>query len=211
MKFKVGWSKLGGESVEVEAEDRWKAVVEASKLLGLDKAFPMSFLYKEASVKRPGKEALGRRKSLEEEERGSQVDQLGASLRGLEGEFGSLVGGECPICGESGILVPYESSGFKGDICRGCSSLLGVPKTFEVLLEDSPIEVLRLYLECLKGLTQDFASGRLGLREGFISFLRRRGEASRVEVEPWIRKVPRRRGGVVPKGEFKVVLEGGDE
>lgn len=80
MRYKVSWEGLGGKVIEVDAETRWEAVAEASSTLGLDKVFPGSFLYKTASVKRPGKENLGRRRSVDAEERKSRIEKIEESL-----------------------------------------------------------------------------------------------------------------------------------
>ena len=52
MKFRVGWKDLGGVEVEVDAEDRWDAVVKAATKLGIDSKMPMQGLFEAASVKK---------------------------------------------------------------------------------------------------------------------------------------------------------------
>jgi len=53
MEVKVSWESLGGVEVEVnDADDRWDAVVKASKILGIDGKIPMQVLFDTASVKK---------------------------------------------------------------------------------------------------------------------------------------------------------------
>ena len=50
MKFRVGWKGLGGVEVEVDAGDRWDAVVKAAAKLGIDSKMPMQALFDAARV-----------------------------------------------------------------------------------------------------------------------------------------------------------------
>lgn len=53
MKWKVAFKVLPDMEVEVEAEDRWSAVVAAAERLGLDKeSYSMSALFTHATVKK---------------------------------------------------------------------------------------------------------------------------------------------------------------
>lgn len=57
MKYVVSWPKvkeLMGKEVEVEAEVRWDAVVEAAVKLGIAEVAPMQQLFDTASVKKVG-------------------------------------------------------------------------------------------------------------------------------------------------------------
>jgi hypothetical protein len=55
MRWIVSWEKaegLEGKEVEVEGEDRWAAVVNASKKLGIETVAPMQQLFNAASVRK---------------------------------------------------------------------------------------------------------------------------------------------------------------
>lgn len=55
MKWIVSWNKvedMEGKEVEVEGEDRWAAVVNASKKLGIEGVAPMQQLFNAASVRK---------------------------------------------------------------------------------------------------------------------------------------------------------------
>jgi len=57
MQYLVSWKGiegLGGKEIEVEADDRWDAVVKASVKLGLDKLVPMQLLFDNAGVRKAG-------------------------------------------------------------------------------------------------------------------------------------------------------------
>jgi len=66
-------SKIVWPSMVVEAEDRWEALVKAVKHLGIEKTFPMRYLWKKASIVK--KERKGTREFRVESDL-SKIDSL---------------------------------------------------------------------------------------------------------------------------------------
>ena len=194
MHWKVSWKELGGGSIEVEAEDRWGAVTKAAGVLGLDKVYPMQFLFNRASVRKPGtSESMGRRKEeVEEEAQKVREEKLDEIKRRYKEELVDLVGGKCEICGGVSILVKHhweEDGEVKSkEVCKDCSGLLGLERVLEVFREYPPFEVQKFYAISIKEFTQGLTSGKLSIKENFVGFLRRRGRELGVDIEPWLRK-----------------------
>ena len=210
MHWKVSWKELGDAEVEVEGIDRWEAVVKAAGILGLDKVFPMQFLFNQARVRKPGtSEKIGRRKDeVGEEGKKAREERLREIKERYGKELKGLIGGDCGICGKTSVLVDYhwkEKEELRSErICQDCSNLLSGPRVLEIFVDSPPFEVQKIYVVSLREVTQALISGGLGVEEGFIKFLKRKGRESGVDIDPWLRKASK-----VRRTKTKDLSEGG--
>lgn len=202
MLWKVSWTELGNQPIEVDARDRWEAVSKASELLGLVPTFSINFLNSRASVKRLGMENLGRRRAGEKDERQEKIKEIKERARR---ELADLVGGDCPVCGTFRTLVTHhwreEGQVCTQDICQSCNLKLREPKVLKVFKAYPPFEIQKVFVEACDGIMDSLATGELGPGDTLGDLIEKKCRKVGLDPSGWLRE--RTESPYVPKPRLK--------
>jgi hypothetical protein len=149
MQFVVTFKDFPGMTVEVEAPERWDAIVKAAEATGLDKVSPMGYISERCSVRRADvKKTLGRpaREKLSKD----KEEALAALKERYRNDMLVVAGEACPFCSKKDLLVVHHWDGGSINICRKCNTALDKNRVLGYFKAFPPVEVQKAFIRAMK-------------------------------------------------------------